>query len=568
MEIMERYRVQFIVALIVLSVFLGIWLYRLIIYESLSQRVSDQLQKFIVTGEPDWELKLDDENVFAVDLIQEFYQDRLYRPLWSDDGGPQPIVQDLLHAIVYGDHEGLLPSDYHLDVIEMILKKIEKSWSLLKKRYDPMNLAKLDLLLSDAFFVYASHLLGGRIDPLTIDPEWIVNLEEVDLIELLNHAVDNRQIEDHLLELLPKVECYRQLKKVLINYRTIHFRGGWPQIAQGMKLKKGDVDDRVLALRARLSATYDSIIFSPGDERMFDENLENALLRFQRENGLTEDGALGLRTLEMLNIPVEERILQIIANMERWRWLPRQLGDNYIMVNIAGFELTVIEASQEVINMRVIVGRNYRQTPIMSEKLTYLVLNPYWYVPPTIIIEDMVPAVRRDPNYFSKQNIKIFKGWGKKMAEVDPTSIDWSQINEDRIGYVFRQDPGLRNALGKVKFMFPNKHSVYLHDTPAPYQFRETKRDFSSGCIRVERPLELAEYLLKYNANWDREKILAVIEEKTERTIILARSIPVHLFYCTVWVDDMGEIHFREDIYGRDKKLAEALQKKLPISKG
>ncbi len=281
--------------------------------------------------------------------------------------------------------------------------------------------------------------------------------------------------------------------------------------------------------------------------------------RFQKWHGLAVDGVVGPATLAALNVSVEKRIRQIEVNLERWRWLPQELGARHILVNIAGFELNVIENGQPVMTMRVVMGKEERPTPVFSGALTYLVVCPYWQVPSTIAVKDKLPQIRKDPGYLTRKKIKVFQGG----EAINPRTINWSEVTAKNFNYRFRQDPGPKNALGRVKFVFPNPFSVILHDTPDRELFTRNVRTFSSGCIRVEKPIELAEYVMHGDPQWTREKILATINKWVERTVWLPEPIPVHLLYFTAWVDAEGMTHFRDDIYGRDKRLDEALRKKL-----
>jgi murein L,D-transpeptidase YcbB/YkuD len=297
---------------------------------------------------------------------------------------------------------------------------------------------------------------------------------------------------------------------------------------------------------------------------LFDVVLEDAVKRFQRRHGLDDDGVVGRDTLAALNVSVEDRARQIELNLERWRWLPRDLGRRHILVNIAGFELAVVEDDQLALEMRVVVGRPYRRTPVFSAPMTYLVFSPYWHVPPSLALQDVVPAVLKDPDYLTKKNIKVFRGWGAETREIDPATIDWSSVNTRNFLFRFRQEPGVNNSLGAVKFMFPNPFNVYLHDTPSRELFQKAERTFSSGCIRIAKPLELAAYLLRGAPGWSAEGIEAAAQKGVEQTVRLPEPIPVHLLYWTSWIDPDGSLQFRNDVYGRDRLLDEALREKPP----
>ncbi len=273
---------------------------------------------------------------------------------------------------------------------------------------------------------------------------------------------------------------------------------------------------------------------------------------------------MGPATLDALNVPVNKRLRQIELNMERWRWLPRNLGKRYILVNIAGFSLDVYEDNRHMMDMRVVVGRQYRRTPVFSKDMTYLVISPYWHIPPNIALKDKLPLIRKNPGYLEQERIRVFHGAGAEMREIDAKTVDWATITGRNFSYRLRQDPGPFNALGRVKFMFPNKYNVYLHDTPSQELFAKTVRTFSSGCIRIEKPIELAEYLLKDYPEWTRERILSTADRRIERTVQIKKPLPVHLLYWTAWIDRDGRMQFRNDIYKRDELLDRALQEKIP----
>jgi murein L,D-transpeptidase YcbB/YkuD len=260
-----------------------------------------------------------------------------------------------------------------------------------------------------------------------------------------------------------------------------------------------------------------------------------------------------------MNVPVDERLRQMEVNLERWRWLPRSLGDPHVLVNIADFWLRVVEDGRPALQMRVVVGTQYRQTPIFSDEISYLVFNPYWHVPRRIAVEDKLPEFQRTPALVSRLGFEVLEGWGSDTKVVDPATVEWDQLSPSTFPYRLRQRPGPANALGRVKFMLPNPYNVYLHDTPARSLFDETERSFSSGCIRVEHPVDLALYLLKPNDGWTRERVEAAMGKATERSVVLRRKVPVHLLYWTAWMEDADTVHFRTDIYDRDGAVARAL---------
>jgi len=493
-----------------------------------------------------------------------FYADRDFRPAWSGNDGPLPQAATLTSAIHEADREGLRPEDYHLARIEALLEEINHRIARERMRV-PEMLADLDLLLTDAFLLYGSHLLTGHVDPETIQSEWLIKSRDEDLVRILQIALDENDIEGALNFLRPQHGGYVDLKQALLRYQKMMDMGGWPKVPKGPKLEKGDRAPRISALRARLMMSGDLDPWGETDQELFDDTLEEAVRRFQERHGLQVDGVVGEATLKVLNVPVKERVRQIKANLERWRWLPHDLGWHYILVNIANFELDVVENGQVILTMRVVVGRRYRRTPVFTGKITYMELNPYWHIPTKIAVRDILPKIQKDREYLVRQKIRVFQGWEEGAPEIDPESIDWSRITAQNLAFKLRQDPGPRNALGRIKFMFPNKFRVYLHDTPAQVLFQKNRRTFSSGCIRVEKPINLAVYLLGNGPEWTWENILTAIDNGETQILHLPEPMPVHLLYWTAWVDADRTVHFRDDIYERDEKLGRALRERPPI---
>lgn len=505
------------------------------------------------------------EAIHASEALPRFYEERAYGPAWSGADGVLPQTEELKEAISQAFREGLRPKDYHLNKIEGILEEIRVN----KAAYqwlDPSKLADFDLLMTDSFMMYASQVVAGRVNPETFEAEWRAERKGLDFAEIFQKALNQNQIRKTLVDLLPPQEGYKGLKKALEKYRMILEKGGWAKISEGPNMEKGMRDERVKSLRSRLIVEGD-LEQGSVDNDNFDDTLKKAVQRYQRRHGLAPDGVAGPATLRQLNVPAEQRLLQVLLNMERWRWMPRNLGDRYILVNIADFELQIVEKGQKVMTMKVVGGRPDRPTPVFSGTMTYLVLNPFWYVPSVIIREDMLPQIRKDRNFLRDNHILVFRGWGEDTEEVDPERINWSAVNGKNFPYRFFQMPGPMNSLGRFKFMFPNKFNVYLHDTPSRGLFSQQIRSFSSGCVRVEKATELAEYLLRKDPSWTKENILVAIEDGLEQTVQIPEPIPVHLVYWTAWAMDDDYVQFRNDIYGRDKRLAEALRLSSPAVK-
>ena len=480
-----------------------------------------------------------------------FYQRRGFAPAWSGEAGlDAESTSELLGAIQNSLYDGLRPADYHQADLQSRLEAA-------RSQQDPNALAELDLLLTDAFLNLASDLRYGRVNPRTVHgdcEEASPETAEPDLPGVLESALAARRVGSTLEGLAPQTEAYKTLRQAVAFYRGIVARGGWPMVPEGPTLHPGDRNPRVEALRARLEATA---FFDPaaGGRDLFDPPLQAAVRAFQERNGLEPDGAVGKGTLAVLNVPAEDRLRQIEVNLERWRWLPRDLGEPYIMVNTAGFLLDVVEDGRSVLEMRVVVGKPYTKSPTFSGVMTYLVLAPYWNVPQSIVVKEIVPRMRRDPGYLAREGMEVLLSRGG--SPVSPASIDWPHITG--AGLVIRQKPGPKNALGRVKLMFPNSFDVYLHDTPSRSLFQRAERSFSHGCIRLEKPLDLAAYVLRDDPSWTLQALEAAIRTGKERVVTLPHPIPVHLTYWTVWVDDAGVVQFRKDLYGRDKPLLEML---------
>ena len=337
-----------------------------------------------------------------------------------------------------------------------------------------------------------------------------------------------------------------------------------PRLPENASWDRGQTGDIADLLRERLGLSGDLKQTPGGEGADADLELFEGLRRFQARHGLDADGRMGPQTLQALNASLPERIRQIELNMERWRWLPRDLGARHIRVNVPAFDLSVIEDLQTVMSMRVVAGRHYRRTPVFSGLMDHLVINPDWNIPTRIAVQDILPKARKDPAYLSREKIRVFESWSRDAAELDPNGIDWARVTAEDFRYKLKKDPGPHNDLGRVKFLFPNKFDVYLHDTPAKRLFERSMRGFSSGCIRVEKPLDLAEYVLRSSPGWSRDAVSAAIDAGQLRTIGLGRKIPVHLIYMTASVDSEGRVLFWQDIYGRDPVLDRALQEKPP----
>ena len=494
------------------------------------------------------------ERIYAAVLVESFYKGINYRPAWSQNGHLVQ-VEALIRAVedTYGD--GLSPQYYHLAPIISLVDKVGQ-----ESAPDSVQLSDLDILLTDAFLTLGCHLSAGCVNPVTIETEWFANSLKVDVSSVLEQALNKKQVREALMELRPQKDVYSRLRLALARYRELFSKGEWPLVSSGSRLKKGSRSDRVVELRKRLAASSDLLADEAMGGDLFDEKVEQSVIIFQKRHGLKIDGVVGRDTLDALNVPLKQRIRQMELNMERLRWILGNIEERFIVVNIANFRLDVIEHDKSILSMKVVVGKPYRRTPIFTAKMTYLVINPVWNIPDSIARKEILKKIKKDPHYLAEQNIKVFSGWRAQEQPIDAERIDWSKVTAKALPYRLRQEPGPLNALGTLKFMFPNKYDVYLHDTPAKNLFSDNVRAFSHGCTRIEKPLELAEYLLRDDPRWSQKELVAALEKGTEQIVQILRPLNVHVLYLTAWVDESGLVQFRNDIYGRDKSLDEALR--------
>jgi murein L,D-transpeptidase YcbB/YkuD len=503
------------------------------------------------------------EQVCTFEKLRAFYERRLFAPVWSDDDGMLPYGEDLIRELEQAGDEGLRPEDYHIHVLQSLTSDLRAQQS----GEEPPSVAKLadlDLLLTDAFLMYASHLVNGKVNPLNLKAGWYVAGRKADPTSLLESALQSNLIREMLKNLHPAYPGYRRLRQALAEYRKIAESGGWDLVPAGDKLRRGDSGERVAALKLRLIVSGDLERDGTGEIDVFDKTLEDAVKGFQARHGLAPDGVVGMSTVNALNVPASKRAAQIQWNMERWRWLPQTLGARYLSVNIANFNLEVREGERVVLSMRAIVGKPYQRTPVFSAKMTYLVLNPHWNVPAKIVRQEMLEEIRKSPGYLLKHNIRIFTNQDGKKREVDPKTIDWAGLSAGSVPFTFRQEAGPSNPLGRIKFMLPNEFEVYLHDTPHRQLFMRTARQFSHGCIRIEKPMPLAEYVLKGDPQWTPQSLTQALETEVDKPVRLPEPLDVHVLYWTSWVEEDGSVQFREDIYHRDGPLAKALEQRPP----
>jgi murein L,D-transpeptidase YcbB/YkuD len=486
--------------------------------------------------------------------IGMFYDARAMAPLWVGEREPGARAKALADLLAGADLDGLDPLDYHVPAIRALIDA---------GNTDVEALAELELHLTSGLIRYVSDLGEGRTTPHAADPKLYVFRDRVDPAEVLRRTAASTDLAALVEQYRPQNPRYRRLKEALAEYRAMAARGGWPAIPEGPALKPDMRDPRVPMLRARLrlwgDLKGDGEASGAGDPEVYGPDLVAAVERMQWRHGLDTDGVVGAATLKALNVSAEDRVRQLVLNMERRRWLPDNLGQRYIFVNLADFALKLVDEPKTLLDMPVVVGKTYFMTPIFSADMTYLEINPQWNVPPSIAKKEILPKLRQDVSYLARNKFTLFSDWGENARVVDPATIDWALAANKGFPYKLRQEPGEGNALGRIKFMLPNHFNVYLHDTPAKSLFKKSTRTFSHGCIRVSDPLALAEAVLAGQPGWTRDKIEQAMNSGERRIVTLARPLPVHIGYLTAYANKDGSIHFREDIYGRDALLARVL---------
>jgi len=511
--------------------------------------IEERIDQLWTTGK----LTIGYANIASKLWLPGLYERNDFKLLWQN---PQNVA-DLLKEIGSISEDGLAPEDYHLSQLLVLKLRLDQSESP-----DPSLLADYDILLTDSLVRLLYHIQFGKVDPENLDPAWNMTrqVHNQNPVAAIEKRLRTGSLAKGLKNIRPEIEYYQLLKSVLKQYREIQDAGGWQAVPAGPTLKPGMTNPRIPKLRQRLAITGD-VEDTVVDPDYFDEDLKAAVIRFQNKHRLEADGAVGKNTYLALNIPVKKKIDQIRVNLERTRWVYHKLPPEYIAVDIAAFRAYEVEGVNLNWSSRVQVGKPFRKTPVFKSKIKYIVFNPTWTVPPTILQEDILPKIKKDPGYLSKMKISVIDRRGRK---VDPKSVNWSKYSKS-VPYTLRQEPGPRNALGRMKFIFPNKHFIYLHDTPSQALFERQDRAFSSGCIRVDKDIELAELLLDDPDKWNRESILKLLDTNKTRRVNLPKPKPIMLLYVTAWFDENGDFIFIKDIYGRDRAVLEGLNEEFTI---
>jgi murein L,D-transpeptidase YcbB/YkuD len=485
------------------------------------------------------------ETVYDLPVTQQIYAENAYTPAWTN----AVALQELSAAIDEAEREGMNPADYHQPAVQGLL---DGSLTL--------DNASRDLLLTDSLLRLTYHYAFGKVDPKTYVASWNFDrtLPQVDPVQWTLGMISNGGITTALERLKPTGPMYALLVHALTQYRALDAGGGWGKIDPGPTLRLGDTGPRVAQMRQRLQAEGDLAEGNSPNPEVFDDTLMQATIRFQRRHHLDADGIVGKQTWAAMNVPVAQRIGQIRVNLERARVL-QDMPATAVVVDIAGFEVSLYRNGERLLRSRAQVGRPYRSTPTFRDEITYIVFNPTWTVPPSILKHDTLPEIKRDPGYLQRKNMQVLTRDG---TVVNPASVNWQLYPGRGFPYTLRQQPGPTNSLGRLKIMFPNEHMVYLHDTPSRELFSRSERTFSSGCIRVEEVLELAEFLLDDPA-WDQAAIANAIAEGKTRRVSLRQPMPIYLVYWTVEVQEDGAVHFKRDPYLRDDAMIDVLARPL-----
>lgn len=464
-------------------------------------------------------------------FLRNFYNNRNYHFAWfTEEGLAEPALA------FWNLHNQFINYSRDSAIVD---KQLHKQMELLVNQdtsFMPASeaITQIELQLTEHFYEYAHYAYGGKVDPLEL--QWHIPRKKVNAMALLDSLIANEG--KNLEEFEPLNVSYKLLKRELIRYYDIESQGGWKELAvESRRYKAGDSSNFIAQVKQRLYATgdYDSTDSSP----TFTSSLTEAVKRVQKRFGLGEDGNITTTLIKELNVPVEERIKQMLINLERMRWLPKEQAGNRIVANIPEFKLHVFEEGAQIFDMDIVVGKEGSGTVVFNDELKYVVFSPYWNIPRSIVRNEILPAMNRNPGYLARNNMEQ-TGYSNGLP-------------------VIRQKPGGSNALGRVKFIFPNSYSIYFHDTPAKSLFKKDKRAFSHGCIRLAEPKKLASYLLQDKQGWTPDKITKAMRDGREKWVTLDKPVPVFISYFTAWVDRDGLLNFRDDIYGHDKKMADRL---------
>ncbi len=503
-------------------------------------------------------------------FLRKLYKELLFSPVWMREKSLSSAAKEFF-AYIQNDATLNKNGKLHKDSI-LLQKMAEMVYAQNKNIYAKVS---VEFKISQLYKGYTDYAYFGsinwgafnaRISNLMVNDvstEWVLHRPEIDPVKVLANAAFGTSLKKQLDQYVPTAYHYKELQNVLKKYMNLREEGGWEPAYLSGKLKPGKRDRGVYSLRERLRATGDYLACSESDEEdRYDKCLQDAVKRFQKRNGLKADAVVGPVTLKILNKSVDERITTIRLNLDRIKWLNERKASRHIIINIPDFKLSFEENGKLIQSMRVITGKPNHPTPIFSDTVEMIVLNPYWNIPKSIIQKEMIPKLMRNPNAMARQGIEIHSGWGQDAEKVSGGSVNWSQYRYSKtVPYRFAQTPGYKNALGKVKFLFPNKFSVYMHDTPTKHLFKRDKRAFSHGCIRLQKPRELLKTFSTFNDNIDFDKAQSILKGKKNTYYKLQEKVPVDVIYLTAWVDYEGKLQFRNDVYKYDEMQLKSFRK-------
>lgn len=526
------------------------------------------IRGFLEPADPSQKPMVEGQQLFSSVVVHRFYTERQFESAWlQEDTVLRELAYEMRYEIQQAKFDGLQPDDYHLMAIEGLFSKYEMARRS-GMALPAIDLAALDLLLSDAFVMLASHLYNGKVEPEQLRTVWNIQRSNPDLKidQRLHFAIADGSIRRSLQELYPTFTIYRPMREGLrrlyddLDRFETEKTNTWKELKLSKSIKVGDNHSIIPEVKQRLSFWgYLQEDFKDSGKE-YNETIEEAIKKLQVKFGMDPDGVIGQGTLYALNQDPESLIRKASVNLERLRWLPDSLKvGELIVVNTANFQLDFIQKKDTILSSRVIVGRSFHSTPQFSALMSYLVFSPTWTVPPSILRQEVIPGMRKDPEYMAKKRMRLLTFSGQ---EVPVNSVDWSKVSAAGFPYMVRQDPGDHNSLGLVKFMFPNKHHVYIHDTPGRSLFAREDRALSYGCIRIQKPFELAQLLLQNNPRWTDEQIRSAMRQSREQVVNLDRKIPVVILYLTYWTDPNGQMVYRNDIYKRDAEIYKALIQK------
>ncbi|MBD55917.1 MAG: murein L,D-transpeptidase [Pseudoalteromonas sp.] len=508
-----------------------------------NQYLQQQLEPILI-GESH---TIEEQQIHSPEMTIATYKANGFEQVWADI----KYAKQVLNLIAQSELEGLSPNDYHFDTLLALIDEVDK-------RGTDAAEAQFDVLMTDAIMTYAKHLIRGKVNPKQLASTW--NYEQFDVspdaaaASLLKH-VKSKSLDKGLNNLKPVLPHYQRLKKGLVFYRELDAKGELPAISlQSKALKPGQTDPAVPLLKQKLHRlNYYTGNLSDASE--YDDELVDAVKKFQYAHQVDDDGIIGGATLKLLNKDYSEYVNDILVNLERIRWVDNTLTERFLIVNIAGYKLYLFEDNKLKWQTNVVVGRNYTKTPIFKGQMSYIVMNPTWTVPRSIS-GGIIKKMKENPNYLNEKDFVVVDS---RRNPVDSESIDWANASRKNFPYWFVQQPSENNSLGQIKFMFPNKYSIYLHDTPAKSLFQQDQRAFSHGCVIVDDPFTLAEKILGTSDNWSRSDIDDTIAAKETKKVSLSKPLDVLLMYWTVSGNDQEGLHFYSDVYNRDAELLKKL---------